>query len=73
MTSENDTSEWLKQPPDPDPERDLGYELDSWEVTDTHCRGEEHLVYLPSSNRMHGDSEFIVAHPDDVCDLFDMI
>lgn len=73
MAGENDTSEWVKQPPDPDLEQDLGYELDSWDVTNTHCRGEEHLVFLPSSNRIRRNSEFIVAHPDDVCDLFDQI
>lgn len=73
MTTDKGHSEWFHQPPDPDPEKDLGYELDCWEVTDTRCRGEEHLVFLPSADRLIGDAEFIVAHPDDVCDLFEML
>lgn len=69
MTADKGHSEWSGQPPDPDPHQDLEYELDCWDVTDTRCRGEEHLVFLPSAERINRDAEFIVAHPDDVCDL----
>ncbi len=69
MANDRHTGEWYTESPDPDPKQDLGYELDSWNVADAHCNGEEHLVFVPSSERILEDNEFIVAHPKAVCEL----
>lgn len=60
---------WEGAPRDPDLVRDLGYDLAGWEVVETQGGGEDRLVFIPSDEDLLHDAEFIVVHPDAVCDL----
>lgn len=68
MDTDGELTEWYHQPTDPDPKQDLGYELDSWETAETWCRGEKYVVFVSSKERADGEDEYIVAHPNAVCD-----
>ncbi|MFC7045396.1 hypothetical protein ACFQH6_08250 [Halobacteriaceae archaeon GCM10025711] len=62
-------SDWKRQPDDPNPERDLGYEMVDWDVVRARKNGSEHLMFLPADEEMIRGEAFIVVHPDDVVDL----
>lgn len=61
--------DWRELDADPDPERDLGYDLDEWEVVEARSRGEDHLMFLPSDEELLKEDAFIVAAPDIVYDV----
>ena len=61
--------EWLRQPTNPEPERDLGYKLTDWDCIRARTRGEEHLMFLPDDEELLRKEAFVVVAPDDVCTL----
>lgn len=60
---------WQEIDADPDPETDLGYELDEWDVVEARSRGQDHLMFLPSDEEQLRDDAFIVADPAIVYDV----
>jgi hypothetical protein len=55
-------------PTDPDPGRDLGYELSDWERITT-ADDSQQLVFLPEEEEMLLQDAFIIVEEDDLCDL----
>lgn len=64
----NVSDEWDRQRPDPDPIRDLGYELAEWESHWVTYRDGERLVLVPSDEDEFDREAYIVAGADAVCD-----
>lgn len=62
-------SEWEEQPDDPDPERDLGYEILELRSVAARSGGREHLLFLPEDEEMLRSEAFMVADPDTVLQL----
>lgn len=62
-------ADWRELAPDPDPESDLGYDLDEWEVVEARSRGRDHLMFLPSDEEQLREDAFIVAEPSLVYDV----
>lgn len=62
-------AEWENQPDDPDPKRDLGYEILELRSVEARSGGEEHLLFLPEDEEMLRSEAFIVADPDSVLQL----
>ncbi|MGM0604950.1 MAG: hypothetical protein ACQETB_04670 [Halobacteriota archaeon] len=65
-------SDWERLSADPDPERDLGYELEEWDVVTTEQRGLKHLVFLPGDGTQIHREAFIIAKDDAVYDVYEM-
>lgn len=61
-------TDWEAVPSDPDPASDLGYRMLEWDVVQTSNDAEQ-LIFLPSDDELLRDDAFIVADPDDVCDV----
>lgn len=61
-------SEWERLPDDPDPHRDLGYQLASLSVIRTE-NGRGHYLLLPEDEEDIKSEAFIVATEDAVEDL----
>lgn len=66
-------AEWEQQPDDPDPERDLGYEIVELRSVEARSGGEQHLLFLPEDEEMLRSEAFIVADPDTVLQLEDHV
>ena len=64
--------EWKEVSPDPDPARDLGYEIMDLEILRTED-GTGRYMLLPSSEEMLADDAFVVASSSSVCDLTDRV
>lgn len=64
--------EWEQVSPDPDPVRDLGYELMDLEVLETED-GTDRYMLLPTSEEMLAQDAFIVADEAAVCDVSDRV
>lgn len=58
---------WETVPDDPDPEEDLGYEME--ELTVIESATDSKYIFLPADESQLGDEEFIVAEGDVLCDL----
>lgn len=59
---------WETAPTDPDPLADLNYEYEP--LTHIHVtEGQESYIFLPEEEDHLDEDEFIVAAPDDVCQL----
>ncbi len=63
-------AEWEQLPADPDPERNLGYELVDWEEF-TALDGTDQVMFLPSDEDVLREDAFVVAEREAVCDLED--
>ena len=61
-------SDWERVPDDPDPERDLGYQLASLSVIRTE-NGRGHYLLLPENDQDIKSEAFIVANAEAVQDL----
>lgn len=73
MASHASRGEWLRQPADPDPERDLGYVVDEWEAVEARRGGEQQLMFLPGDEDLLRQEAFLVVSPEDVRDLDDTL
>lgn len=60
---------WQEQPADPDPCKDLDYELVDWTTVSATQNGDDYLMYIPEEEEMLREDEFIVIEADDVVDL----
>ena len=69
MSSPAMPTDWEGQPNDPDPERDLGYEILELRSVEARSGGKEHLLFLPEDEEMLRSEAFIVADPDTVVQL----
>lgn len=70
--SQESHADWEDVDVDPDPERDLGYEGEEWDVIAVDQRGDEHVVFLPPEEDDAWEEEFIVAETEFLCDLAEM-
>lgn len=61
---------WEEVSPDPDPNSDLGYELQPLTVINVE-EGAPKYMFLPGEEDRLKDDEFIVATSDSVCTLED--
>jgi hypothetical protein len=64
-------ADWENLPRDPDLERDLGYQIEDWEVVTARAAGAERLLFIPSDESVLCDDEFIVADPTIVSNVAD--
>lgn len=60
--------DWEDVPEDPDPNRDLGYELLDLDLVNVENRSEEYVVVMPPDEEMLWDEELIIAMEDDLVD-----
>lgn len=58
-------SNWQRVPEDPDPKRDLGYDIADLTVVESPT--ETHIVFLPSTESHLDEEAFIIADTDAVC------
>lgn len=72
-TTGSTDSEWDEQPTDPDPWRDLEYEMIELRSVAARSGGEEHLLFLPEDEEMLRSESFVVADPDSVVSLEDYV
>lgn len=72
MTGEQQGSDWKRARTNPDPERDLGYQIDDWEEVTARSAGQEHLLFLPGDEGLLRDEAFLVVAPEAVRDLIEM-
>lgn len=63
--------EWLQLPSNPDPRRDLGYEIEPWEVVDVENGESSHFVLFPTEEEMLRLDAFIIASTDSMETLDD--
>lgn len=68
MSADGVPTEWESVSPNPDPVRDLGYELMDLEVLETED-GTDRYMLLPTSEEMLADDAFIVADEAAVCEV----
>lgn len=61
--------EWHRLPADPDPDRDLGYDVCDWEVIPARQNGRRQLMFLPQNEDRLKDDAFVVADQESVCDV----
>lgn len=61
--------EWHRLPADPDPERDLKYDVRDWKVITTRTNGRRRLMFLPENEERLRDDAFVVADGQSVCDV----
>jgi hypothetical protein len=54
---------WEQQPDDPDPEVDLGYQVDPLTMIDGADRGDQ-VIFLPAEEQQLQNDEFIVTRRD---------
>ena len=54
-------SYWESVPADPDPQCDLGYPSDDWELIRTTRRQQSHLLFLPQDQQLLEQEAFIIA------------
>lgn len=66
-------SEWARQDDDPNLESDLDYRMDDWEVVDARNAQREQLMFLPNDEELIKEEAFIVAEPDAVCELSEIV
>lgn len=69
--SRQDVVDWERVKENPDPERDLGYEGESWDVIAVEEGGTDHRLFLPPDDDNVWREEFVIAESDVVCDLVD--
>lgn len=62
----NDT-EWKEVPEDPDPNTDLGYEIE--ELTVIESSADSQYIFLPEQDSQFKNEEFIVASEDSLRSL----
>lgn len=72
MSTDQVPPEWKEISPDPDPTRDLGYELIDLEIFRTND-GTDRFMLLPSNEEMLADDAFIVASESAVCNVTDRV
>lgn len=65
-------SDWERLAADPDPARDLDYELHDWDVVEANNTSGQ-LIFLPQDDALLKDDAFIVAEPESVCDVRERI
>lgn len=63
--------DWEELPSDPNPEQDLGYTSEEWEIVETDHGKRRKIVFLPPEADHVGRDEFIVADERCVEDLLD--
>lgn len=79
MTSEQSverealSDRWEQVASDPDLERDMGYRIGDWEAVSARAAGGERLLFLPTDEDLLREEAFVVAAPDDVCDVVDRV
>lgn len=66
--SESATETWERVSSNPDPEEDLGYDLQALSIITVGDRNEQCMVMPSDADHLEND-EFLVADPDLVCDL----
>ncbi|MDZ5810218.1 hypothetical protein U4E84_02460 [Halorubrum sp. AD140] len=59
---------WERAAPDPDPVRDLGYEIAEWDERWVSYRSGERLVLVPTDEDEFERDAYIVADARAVCD-----
>jgi hypothetical protein len=59
---------WKTLPPDPDVNRELGYDLTDWDVV-TPADESDQLIFLPTEEETIREDAFVIASADSVCDL----
>lgn len=72
MTTEPARTDWKQARSNPDPRKDLGYDIDDWEEVTARSAGQEHLLFLPSDEGMLQDEAFLVVAPEAMEDLLEM-
>lgn len=63
--------DWERLRMDPDPEADLGYEPQDWEVLSVETGGRKQRLFLPTNEEDLRDDAFIVAESSALCDVAD--
>lgn len=58
-------SNWQRVPEDPDPQQDLGYDIEDLTVVTSPT--ESHVVFLPPDESYLDDEAFIIADTGAVC------
>lgn len=69
MSADSVPPEWKETSRDPDPVRDLGYEMIDLEVFETEEEETDRYMFLPGRKDMLADDAFIVASAGAVCDV----
>lgn len=72
MSSDN-VLDWGAAARHPDPEDDLGYEMDQWEAVEARSGEEDLLLFLPSDEELLKVDAFVVAAQEDICDVEDFV
>jgi hypothetical protein len=68
VTADQVHEEWEEAAADPDPERDLGYEMMELEMFEPDD-GSERFMFLPSNKEMITDDAFILASESAIRDV----
>lgn len=63
--------QWEHVAADPDPKRNLGYELEEWETIRVDRGKSDHVVYVSRDEADRNRESFIIAGIDAVEDLID--
>ncbi|WP_255198786.1 hypothetical protein [Halorarius litoreus] len=63
--------QWEDVAPNPDLERDMGYEIRDWEAVSARAAGGDRLLFLPTDEDLLREEAFVVADTDVVCDVID--
>lgn len=62
---------WNQLAADPDPNRDLGYELAEWESHRVSYRDGDRLVLVPADEDAFDSEAYIVASAQTMCDVLE--
>ena len=61
-------TEWAEVPIDPDPQQNLDYELQDWEVLSPSSESDQ-VVFLPEDTELLRDEAFLIAARESICSL----
>ncbi|WP_144905478.1 hypothetical protein [Halobellus captivus] len=71
MTSVYSSDSWKRIATDPDPVRDLGYDLAEWESHRVTYRDGDRFVFVPVDEDAFDREAYIVATEDAMCDTLE--
>ncbi|WP_049985934.1 hypothetical protein [Halobellus rufus] len=67
----NSSDSWKRLAADPDPARDLGYDLHEWEVHRVSYRDGDQVVFVPADEDAFDREAYIVASADALCETLE--
>ncbi len=62
-------TQWESVPADPDPQRDLEYSCDDWDVVRTTCQRQSHLLFLPQDEQLLEQDAFVIVSESAVVEM----